>query len=79
MEAEAIKSCIDLSLKINPADRPNCDRLNRYLTDFYECRLEERKNAQKMNTFKNINNCGSEIDSIIEQDGIHGVDGDGFF
>ena len=79
MEAEAIKSCINLSLKVNPADRPNCDRLNRYLTDFYECRLEERKNAQKMNAFNTINGGVIEIGSIIEQEGIRGIDADGFF
>lgn len=43
VEAEAIQSVIDLCLKLDPKARPECSRLDAYLTDFYECKMEERQ------------------------------------
>jgi hypothetical protein len=36
MPGEAVESVIGLCLKVNPADRPGCERVDSYLTDFSE-------------------------------------------
>ena len=47
VDAEAVQSVIDLCFKLDPDSRPECTRLERYLTDFYECKMEERGRARE--------------------------------
>ena len=43
---EAIESVISLCLRTEPANRPNCDRINSYLTDLSEIIAEQHKEQQ---------------------------------
>ena len=40
---EAVQSVISLCLKSDPAKRPNCDRIDSYLTDLSEIIAEQSK------------------------------------
>ena len=62
MEAEAVQSVIDLCLKVDPESRPDYDRLKSYLTDFYDCKEEERRSQHKPSRTHTRNNSRASLE-----------------